>query len=489
MAFSDLSDQLDPRASEPLALQLARLLAAEISRGRLAPGEALPGSRALAQSLGLSRHVVMSALWELEMEGWTASRHGSGTYVADVLPATFPASWGTRPAPQAAPENPPFELSSQLRPVSTLASGMLDLSEGYPDARLAPREALARGYQRALQRHGDDLLGKGEPRGNQMLREQLAIHLRKWRGLTIQADNLLITRGIPMSLALLTQALGKGDFAMEDPGDPLVREALDLPGARLHPLPVDHEGLCPEALAALAQERSLAFVHLTPRRQVPTTVPLSPVRREQLAGLAQTHGFALVEEDTDAELTFLGEPSQPMAAAFPEGHVIHLGSLSQLLAPGLCLAYLVAPAGLVDRLARLRQRMDTQGDRVLEWAMADLIRDGDLERHLARTRKVLKQRREVLEQCVGEFLGPDFRLRASDGGQACWMETPPDLDLGAWAEACHRGGVKFHPPAARSGGLGPSGIRLGFAHLDPSEIRAALETMGRALGPRGGTCV
>jgi len=482
MAFSDLFDRLDPRASEPLALQLARLLAAEIGRGRLAPGETLPSSRALAQSLGLSRHIVMSALWELEMEGWTVSRHGSGTYVADVLPATFPASWGSRPAPQTPPQEAPFELSSQLRPVSTLASGLLDLSEGYPDARMAPREAMARGYQRALQRHGDDLLGKGEPRGNRTLREELAVHLRKFRGLNIQADNLLITRGTPMSLTILAQAMGRGDVAVEVPGDPVVREALEHTGMRLHSLPVDGEGVRPEALEFLALEHSLAFVHLTPRRQVPTTVALSLCRREQVVGLARAHGFAIVEEDSDAELTFAGESTLPMAAAFPEGHVIHLGSISQLIAPGLCMAYLVAPADLVDRLARLKQRMNTQGDRVLEWAMADLIRDGDLERHLARARKVLKQRRDALEHWVEEFLGPGFRLRASDGGQACWVETPPGLDLAAWAEACQIGGVKFHPPALFGfGGQVPPGIRLGFAHLEAGEIRAALATMRREL--------
>ncbi|HNX95785.1 MAG TPA: PLP-dependent aminotransferase family protein [Holophaga sp.] len=493
MSLLDLANRLVPDASEPLALQLARLLASEILAGRLRPEEAMPSSRTLAQDLGLSRHVAMSALRELEMEGWVESRAGSGTYVASAPPTQFPKNWGAKPERGSIPEEPAFELSSRLLPVSSLASTVIDLTDGFPDARMAPKAALAKGYNRAIQRHGDELLGRGEPKGNRSLREQLAGHLRHARGMVLEPEHLLITRSTTMSLTLIAQALVPkgGEIAVENPGSPAAWEALRATGARLHPVPVDEQGLRPEALESLAQRVDLALLHLTPRRHFPTTVPLSEERRQAVMGLAKRFNFAVVEDDPDAEITWEGAPPLPMAAGDSQGRVVHLGSLAHLLAPGLGLAYLVAPSALVDRLARLRQHLDLQGDRVLEWAMADLIRDGDLERHLARTRKQLRARCDTFQNLVREILGTEFQVMPCDGGLACWFSTPPDLDGRRWAQACLAEGVRVHPGAhydfegLASSGFGP-GLRLGFAQLEPVEARKALELLRRALDPLRG---
>ena len=480
MAFLHLAPQLDPAAQEPMALQLARLLVGEILAGHLAHGAMMPGSRSLAQDLGLSRHVVMSALWELELEGWVQSKPGSGTYVAQHPPSAMPSAWGAQGKSRMIPPEPGFGLPSQLQPLSTQTAMGLDLSEAFPDPRLAPQDALGRAYQRAIQRHGDALLGQGEPQGNHALREQLAIHLRHVRGLQVEAENLLITRNTAMSLTLVAQALAPtgGHIAVEDPGDPRAWEALGATGGRLHSVSVDQDGVDPEALAALASKHSLAMLYLSPRRQIPTTVSLSPQRREAVQAVAQRHGFALLENDPDAELTWAGAAPLPLAAEDPEGRVIHLGSLSQLLAPGLGLAYLAGPARFVERLARLRRRMDIQGDRVLEWAVADLIRDGDFERHLARSRKILRDRHGAFMQGLAELLGEDFAPVPCGGGQSCWVSAPPQVDVDAWCERCLAAGVKIRPGSyydfqRRS----RSNIRLGFAHLESVEARAALRIL------------
>jgi GntR family transcriptional regulator/MocR family aminotransferase len=484
MPLFDFAIHLDANAPEPLSLQLARLLAREILEGRLLPGAAMPSSRSLAEELNLSRHVAMSAVRELELEGWVQSHPGSGTYVAEHPPTAIPRAWGRLPERPPLPEAPPFELSSQLRPVSTLASSMLELSDGFPDARLAPKEALARGYRRALQRHGDDLLGLGESRGNRSLREALAQYLRENRGLRITPENLLITRGTPMGLGLVAAALA-GDAAVENPGDPAAWEAL-RPYCRLHPVSVDGEGLVPEALEELLDRQPISLLCVTPQRHFPTTVALATPRRARLMELARIHDFAVVEVDSDLEYAWDAAPRLPLAAEDPEGRVIHLGSLAHLLAPGLGLGYLVAPSALVDRLARLRQRLDIQGDRVLEWSVADLLRDGDLERHLARARRVYRERRDAFLDGLREELGPEseggFRFPPPEGGLACWVELPPGLDAEAWCSACQRASLKVHPGSRYEfSGRPLSGLRLGFAHLEPEEARRALGLLGRAL--------
>ncbi len=485
MTLRALQSSLDAAADLPLSLQVARLLVREIRDGRMKPGEAVPGSRVLAEELGVSRHVAMSALRELELEGWVESRPGSGTYVAVRLPADAPRHWGNAGAAPALAEAPAFRLPESFAPGTSLALGILDLSEGLPDARLAPKEALARAYQRALRRHGDDLLGKGEPRGNQALRDHLAEHLRAHRGLPAGPEHILVTRGPAMARTLLAASLlpRGGHLAVEDPGQPEAWETFRaVADAVLHPVPVDGDGLDTDALASLARRQKLDAVLVTPRRHLPTTVPLAPERRHHLLALARHHGFAVIEEDPDAELFGSAEPALPLASGDGEGLVVHGGSFAHTLAPGLGLGFLVGPRTLVDRLARARQRLDLQGDRVLEWAVADLIRDGDYARHLARCRQVYAQRLEDCLDALPVDLGPEFATRRPDGGLACWIETPPDLDLEAWALRAREAGLRLRPGARHAfDGRRLPGFVFGHAALEAGEQRRSLRTLRSLL--------
>lgn len=484
MHFRDLQLRLDLASSEPLAFQLAGLLVGEILTGRLSPGEILPGSRVLSESLGLSRYVVMAALKELTQQGWATSLPNSGTYVSQTLPSHMPPSWGARSDPGGIPSHPAFDLPSHLQPVSSFMAEALDLSDGLPDTRLAPKLALSKGYQRALMRHGDRLLGRGEPRGNITLREVLCEYLEDHRGIRAEVENVLITRDLPMPHILIATALlsGGGTIAVEDPGNPVVRKALEsVPDAHLVPLPVDKGGLDLGALEDLCTNLKLNLLCLS-QHQVPTTCCLEPGRRLPLLDLARRHGFAILEDDPEFEYYGADGPLLPLASHDLEGRVIYSGSFSQLLAPGLGLGFLVAPKVLVDCLARLRQSMDAQGDRVMEWTLADLIRDGDFGRHLARVRPIYRERRESLPEILREILGEDFQIQPSTGGLSAWVRCPADLDLEAWSEACRMEGVKirfgchydFH-------GRPLSFFRLGFGGFEPYELRLALERMRKAL--------
>ncbi|MBI4913099.1 MAG: PLP-dependent aminotransferase family protein [Acidobacteria bacterium] len=485
MPLRDLIPKLDRASQEPLAVQLVRLLAAEVASGRLARGEPLPGSRALAEELELSRHTVMAALRELEAEGWVESRPGSGTFVVDRLPAGPPRHWGPLPSPGGIPDEPPFDLASQFLPLSTMGGVVFDLSEAISDPRLAPKDALAKAYQRALRRHGDELLGTGEPRGNQSLREHLAAYLTGARGFKVGPDQVLLTRGGTDSLALLAQALlvPGGHVAVENPGNPAVWDAFrTLPGVHLHPVPVDEEGLRVDALETLLSSHSLALVHLTPFHQFPTQCSLSASRRSRLLALAREHEFAILEDEPTFEFHGPSRPLLPLASADTRGAVVHLGSFAPWLAPGLPLGFLVASRTLVDRLARLRRDRRITGDRVLEWAMADLIRDGDFERHLARARKTYQERKEVFLAQAMAHLGPEFRCADPPGGLGCWLKVPDHLDTDAWASHCRAAGVQIHPGRRFDfQGRPLPAVFLGFAHLQDGEARDALHRMRGAV--------
>lgn len=463
-----------------MSLQIARVLASAILRGELRPGEALPGTRDLASSLGASRYAVLGALRELELEGFLEVKQASGSRVAGRLPGLLPRAWGGQPPPPApVPEAPAFALSSQLAPISALGTADFDLAGAGPDPRLAPQKALARAYQRALDRHGDELLAPGEPKGNLLLRQALVDFLREHRGLRLEPEQMLLTRGTGAAMPLVLGLLFRrgGALAVEAPTAPFLREAVTRPGVELLPVPVDDEGFAPAALEEEMARRPAAALLVQPVAQVPTGRSLAPGRRGALLDLAFRNRLALLEEDSGFAAFEGGAAPLPLAAEDRHGSVIYLLSFDRLLAPGLRIGLVAGPRSFIDRLARLRRESHQQGDRVLEWAVGDLLRDGDLERSLRRNARVHAERtlecRRALESAFGEAFGIGGATTTG-----LWLRPRPGFPFTAWLGACAARGVRL-------GTLGEAGAWMGTASLDGArlpDLLARLEEARKGLG-------
>ena len=482
MRLRDLAICINPSAKEPLQLQITRALAMAIRNGRIKPGMALPGSRQIAEELGVHRNTVLVALRELEAEGWVETRHGSGTFVTGTLPDLTPYAWGNLNEEAKHPAlDPGYDLPVQLSPITEPFQALMDLSEGLADVRLAPTEAMGRAYQRAIRLHGNELLQYGEPKGNVLLRQALSVMLSERRGLVTDPDQILVTRGSRMALDLVTQSLFKqgGSIAVEDPGNRAAWETMQQSsGVVLKPVPVDEEGMDLDALEALLKKQRVDLVYLTPHHQHPTTVVLSPNRRMRLLELAQRYRMAVLEDDFDFEYQYDGRSLLPLASGDPTGQVIYMGSLSKLIAPGVRLGFLVAPKGLVERLARVRLRMDWQGDRVLEWAVADLFRDGDMARHVRKVRKAYEERRDHLVDCLRDDLGTVLDFDVPTGGLALWVRAKPGFDLEAWALRCKEQSLVIRPGSYFSFGRRPIGYtRLAFSQFEPRQLENATQRM------------
>jgi GntR family transcriptional regulator/MocR family aminotransferase len=481
MRQRDLGLRLDPGGGGTLVQRIVQAVEAAILEGRLPPGRALPGSRGLAASLGVTRNTVIAALQQLEAEGWLVAEPNRGTFVADRPP--LPGGHHRAPGPKAS-ASPGFDLPSRLSPLSAGLLGAINLADGLPDPRLAPTEALAKAYPRALRRHGEELLQYGEPMGNRLLRDSLAAWLTERHGIPVPAGRILVTRGSRSALSLLGAALLRpGDrVAVEEPGN---RGAWDVLGqggrVELCPLPVDGEGLCPGPLQNLLESTSLRALYLTPRRQHPTTAAMGPARAQAILELAAAHRVAILEDDYDGAFQYREPRTLPLLAQDGTGQVIHLASLSRLLAPGLRLGFIVAPEGLAERLGRVRQTLEWQGDRVQEWALADLIRDGELSRHLRRVARVYAARRDHLAGLLRREFPETLAFDLPEGGLALWLRVRGNLDPEAWVLAAKARGLLLHPP--RHFFSGPPGpfLRMGFAQADEAELAEAVGRMKDAL--------
>jgi len=258
--------------------------------------------------------------------------------------------------------------------------------------------------------------------------------------------------------------------------------ALRLAGARLAPVAVDEQGLSLDALDALAQRERVRAVYVTPHHQYPTTAVLAPGRRIALLELARRHRFAIIEDDYDHEFHYEGRPVLPLASADTAGVVVYIGTLSKLLAPGLRMGFVVAPAQLTERLTALRVYVDRQGDRALEAAVAELIEDGEVQRHARRARKLYRARRDALACALERALAGTLSFTPPSGGIALWARAARGVDVDAWAARALERKVAFSTGRrfAFDGKKHPF-LRLGFAALDERELGEAVRRMAAAL--------
>lgn len=486
---------LDRTSDVPVFLQVARAIGEDIRRGRLKPGDRLPGTRFLAKELGVNRNTVVAGYRELEAEGWVTGAEASGTFVSSELPCAVPRAFGLLRS--AVPTRAAFDLAPPpglgLAPVRP--RGTLNFGTGTPDLRLVPVGPLARAYRRALKARGHEVLGyqtcgrsavalEDGAYGSRALRGALARMLASTRGLAAGWENLIVTRGSQMGLLLVARALlVPGDvLAMEELGSKPVREAFRQHGAQLELLPVDGEGLRVDAVRALAdREPRLRAVYLTPHHQHPTTVTLGPGRRLELLELARKRRIAIIEDDYDHEFHYEARPILPMASVDTAGVVIYVGTLSKILAPGLRIGYVVAPRPLVDRLAILRLAVDLQGDLAVEAAVAELIEDGELGRHVRRVRRLYNERRDLLASALEAELGSDVSFRVPGGGMALWVRAAEGLDVDRWAALGVEEGVAFLTAKFFAFDDAPRPfLRLGFTSLTEAEILEGVKRLGRA---------
>ena len=259
--------------------------------------------------------------------------------------------------------------------------------------------------------------------------------------------------------------------------------ALRAAGAELVPVPVDSFGMRVDAVAALLETRRVRAVYLTPHHQYPTTVTLSAARRLQLLSLASAHRFAVIEDDYDHEFHYEGRPVLPLASADPAGVVVYLGTLSKILAPGLRLGFVVAPGALLDRLADTRLRIDRQGDHVTERAIAELLEDGEVQRHARRMRRIYAERRETLAAALGTHLGDALTFTLPNGGMSLWAEVDPALPVAALAAEALRRGVGVYEGQRFAFDDAPlQALRLGYGALDSAGLREAAKRLGAAAG-------
>lgn len=392
--FTELPITIDRSAEAPLPAQIAAALREAIDRDALRPGEPVPATRELASRLRVARGVVVTAYEQLIAEGYLTAGHGRGTRVHPELRQVQ-----TTQAQSAHSSHKSDADNTSNDP--TRGGRTLPLTPGLPDTSAVGTAAWRSAWRAAQSRAHVEAPDLGDP----SLRHAIAEHLRRMRGTTRPYRDIIITAGAREGLGLLLTALGSTrgralTVGVEDPGYPSLRKVATRHGASIVALPVDAGGLVTENLPT----GLLDAVIVTPSHQYPLGGSLPLARRRQLLDWAHRTGSVIIEDDYDSELRHAGSPLPALAALDdPEqGSVVLLGTFSKTVSQALSAGYLLAPESLMRQIKPARRDLGGPVSAVVQAALAEYLKSGELRRHTARMRRRYAARRElVVERLFG----------------------------------------------------------------------------------------
>jgi GntR family transcriptional regulator / MocR family aminotransferase len=381
-------------AGRRLGRSLEAALREAVRSGRLAAGTKLPGSRALAADLGLSRGTVVQAYTQLVAEGWLIGTSGSGTRVAAYSPHSPTGLEERSPRSRAVVRGEP-EPARATGPSAPPTAPVVDLRPGRPNLSSFPRNAWASSVRRAVSAAANDALDYGEPAGLPGPRAVIADYASRTRGVRADAASVVITAGFAQGLWLLARALGRlgvPTVATENPGLARHRELINAAGPDTAPLTVTTSGADPAELPRRARAALL-----TPAHQYPQGVVLAPDRRAAFVDWARRRDGYLIEDDYDGEFRYDQQPVGAMQALAPD-RVVYAGSASKALAPGARLAWLVVPEALRGPLLAAITETGASVPVIDQLALADLMARGGYDRHVRRVRLAYRRRRTELAE-------------------------------------------------------------------------------------------
>ncbi len=475
---------IDRGLEQPVYLQITNAFIQNIRKGRLRKGLKLPGSRKVANLIGVNRMTIISAYDELYAQGWVERIPRKGTFVSHDLPEIKPRDISEETKAKHFPKNPSFSLSNDS--INTFPSsnyqkaGVLKIDNGFPDARLAPVQSLIRNLRTLSQQPVfNKYLNYGGPRGTKELRETLSRHLSDTRALPISPENILITRGAQMGIYLTSSLLLQpGDqVVVGEPGYFNANQAFHKHQADIHPVPVDEFGMDIDALEKICKQKPIRMVYVIPHHHFPTTVTLIPKRRLKLLELAEKYSFAIIEDDYDYDFHYTSSPMLPMASLARKGNVVYVGTLTKTMAPSIRIGFIIGSERFIDALANLRRTIDWQGDSLMEMAIAELYKDGTIARHIKKSVKIYRQRRDHFCTLLEAKLGSHISFDIPDGGMSVWAKFT-DVNLKNVSQEAYKKGLVISDGVEyNTRNKNYNSARLGFASLNFKEQEEAIDIL------------
>ncbi|MGB3684394.1 MAG: PLP-dependent aminotransferase family protein [Ornithinimicrobium sp.] len=379
---------LDRFAGPSLAAQVAAQIRDLIGAHVLRAGDKLPSTRALAADVHASRGVFEVAYDQLLAEGWLSTRHGAGTFVA-THPGAAPRSRSVPPPVADAAASPSAARHTERR--------LLQLDTGTPWIDPRYRAWWRRAWRDVAD--ADPPTSYPEAAGLPELRAAIAAYVGRTRGIVTRPEQVMVTGGTTDGFNHLIASLEAGSIAVEDPGYRAAAATVNASRHRLHDIPVDSHGA---DLLAYPIPADLRAVYVTPAHQHPTGATMSAGRRVELVQACQSRGVLIVEDDYDSHFRYDVAPL-PALRSLDERLVIHLGTASKIVMPGLRLGWLIGPEDMIAELSARREATHDLAAWPTQRAFLTMLREGYVDRLVRSARRVYAARSEHLRTILAPF--------------------------------------------------------------------------------------
>jgi GntR family transcriptional regulator/MocR family aminotransferase len=472
----------------PLHARVQRAIRQLILDGALDVGRPLPASRALAQSLGVSRDTVESAYGQLHAEGFIERRVGSGSYVSERM-QHLPGRGRPR---RTVVERGVGTRLSQRGQAMFQGGGVRDFvvprafAPGVPETRNFPLQTWERLQRQVLKEYGTHALLHSPPQGMEQLRRAIAAYVNLERGARATPERVLVLTSTQQALTLCAQVLldaGERIF-IEDPVYHGARKAFDAAGLECVPVPLDADGLRVERLLESTQVPGEApkAVFLTPSHQFPTGATLALDRRLAIIEWARQRQGWIIEDDYDSEFHYEGKPTACVQGLDSYERTIYIGTFTKSLFPGLRLAYMVLPSQLLAPMTVARTLLDGHSAPIPQLTLARFIEGGHFGAHIRTMRTVYAERRDVLVRLVRQHLSDFVEARVPGGGMQMPCVFIRDIPERAAVEAARKAGIDVLGLAGlHATKRYKAGFLLGFAAHAPHELDVAVRKLAQVL--------
>jgi 2-aminoadipate transaminase len=369
---------------------------------------------------------------------------------------------------------------------------IISFAGGLPAPEVFPLEKFQQACNAVLSQQGGLALQYGATEGFTPLREMIARHTTRY-GIEIMTQNVQITSGSQQALDLIGRLfINRGDYiAVESPTYMGALQAWNAYGAQYISVPSDENGMIVDELEA-ALRVGPKFIYVLPNFQNPSGTTLSLERRKKLVEIADKYGVPIVEDDPYGQLRYEGEHLPSVVALDSEfrgpngghysGNVIYLSTFSKLLAPGIRLAWVVAPPEVIRKMVMTKQGADLHTATFNQMVAYEVAKGGFLDEHVKIIRATYKERRDVMLEMMDELFPPEVRYTRPQGGMFLWGIMPEGMDAAEVFKVAVQKKVAFVPGAAfHANGGGDNTMRLNFSFSSPDTIREGVTRLSLTL--------
>jgi 2-aminoadipate transaminase len=369
---------------------------------------------------------------------------------------------------------------------------VISLAGGMPAPEVFPYDEVREACDRVLTNNGQYALQYGSTEGYLPLREMIARHTCRY-GIDVSTENILITSGSQQALDLIGRIfINRGDHILvESPTYLGALQAWNAYGAEYVAVPSDENGMDTDQMVE-ALRMGPKFIYVLPNFQNPTGATLPLERRKKLVELAEHYGVPIIEDDPYGQLRYSGEH---LPAVFVldnakhyngdhvyRGNVIYLSTFSKTLAPGLRIAWVIAPPEVIHKLVQAKQGADLHTATFNQYVAYEVARHGFLDQHIKVIRQVYSERRDVMLNALKKYMPPGVSWTHPEGGLFLWVTLPEQMDASALLPAAVKQKVAFVPggPFHPDGG-GVNTMRLNFSNATPEKIEEAILRLSHVI--------